>query len=327
MRKRWVVLGALALTIGAVALFNAPFWGRPTGTLTVLSHRGVSQQYHRENLTNDTCTAERIDTPTHTYLENTLPSMQAAFDHGADIVEIDIHPTADGEFAVFHDWTIDCRTNGEGVTREQTMEYLRTLDLGYGYTADGGATFPLRGHGVGMMPTLRDVLAAFPERRFLINFKGNDPAEADQVLAYLDAFEQTDYARLMFYGARPAERLRELRPDVRTTGRKQLMRCAKGYMLTGWFGTTPEACRNTIVFVPANYGWIGWGYPDLFLQRMQAANTEVMIVGPIRRGERPGIVGIDDLATFEELPRNWRGGVVTDRIEVIGPLAAERRTQ
>lgn len=325
MRKRWIVLGAIALAVGAIALFNAPFWGRPSGELTLLSHRGVHQDYHRENLTNDTCTAERIYPPEHTFIENTLPSMRAAFEAGADIIEIDVHPTTDGEFAVFHDWTIDCRTEGEGITREQTMTYLRTLDLGHGYTADGGQTYPLRGQGVGMMPTLREVLAAFPGRRFLINFKSNDPGEGDLILAYVDAIGVDEYARLAFYGAAPADRVRELRPDLRVTGRQRLMRCAKNYVLTGWLGRIGDECRNTIVFVPSNYGWLAWGYPNLFLQRMQAANTEVMIVGPIRQGGRPGIGGVDDAETFASIPRGWRGGVVTDRIERIGPLAAERR--
>lgn len=325
MRKRWIVLGAAALAVGAVAVFNAPWWGRPRGELTILAHRGVHHDYHRENLTNETCTAERIYPPTHTFIENTLPSMRAAFEAGADIIEIDIHPTADGEFAVFHDWTIDCRTNGQGVTREQTMAHLRTLDVGYGYTADGGQTFPLRGHGVGMMPTLREVLAAFPGRRFLINLKSRDRDEGDLLLAYLDATPDADFARLAFFGAAPAARIRELRPDLRVTGRRQLMRCAKDYMLTGWFGATPSSCQNTILFVPVNYGWIAWGYPNLLLQRMQRANTDVMIVGPIRRGERPGIGGVDDAETFASVPRGWRGGVVTDRIELIGPLAEERR--
>jgi glycerophosphoryl diester phosphodiesterase len=325
MRKRWIVLGALALTISAVALFNAQFWGAPQGELTLLAHRGVHQDYHREDIDNDTCTAERIYPPTHAYIENTLPSIDAAFDIGADMVEIDIHPTTDGDFAVFHDWTIDCRTDGEGVTRQQSMAYLRTLDIGYGYTADGGQTFPLRGQGVGMMPNLREVLAAFPGRRFLINFKGNDPREADLLVAYLDATPNADYARLAFYGARPAERLHALRPDLQITGRQPLMRCAKDYMLTGWFGAIPDACRNSIIFVPVNYAWVAWGNPNLLLQRMEHANSEVVIVGPINRGERPGVGGVDDAETFAQVPSGWRGGVATDRIEIIGPLAAERR--
>jgi glycerophosphoryl diester phosphodiesterase len=324
MRKRWIALAVVAVAMGAVAAFNAPFWGNPSGALTVLSHRGVHHDYHRENLSNETCTAERIYPPTHAYIENTLPSMRAAFGLGADIIEIDIHPTSDGEFAVFHDWTLDCRTNGQGVTREQSMDYLRTLDVGYGYTADSGQTHPLRGQGVGLMPTLREVLTSFRDRRFLINFKGNDPQEADLLVAYLDAFPEADYERLAFFGANPAERLRTLRPALQVTGRKRLMRCARDYVLAGWFGATPDECSNTIVFVPSNYGWVAWGYPDLFLERMQRANTEVMIVGPIRRGARPGINGIDGADAFAGVPHDWRGGIVTDRIEVIAPLVAER---
>ncbi|HYD88722.1 MAG TPA: glycerophosphodiester phosphodiesterase family protein [Vitreimonas sp.] len=325
MRKRWIVLGALALAVGAIFIFNASFRGNPHGSLTLLSHRGVHHDYSSEGLTNESCTAERIFPPTHSFIENTLPSMEAAFSAGADIIEVDIHPTTDGEFAVFHDWTLDCRTEGEGVTREQTMAYLRTLDLGYGYTADGGQTFPLRGQGVGMMPTLREVLAAFPDRRFLINFKGGDAAEADQLLAYLDQTPEANYARLAFYGAAPAERVRELRPELRTLSRRRLMQCAKSYLLTGWYGNVDSPCRNTIIFVPSNYGWVAWGWPNLFLERMQTAGSEVFIVDAIRRGERPGVGGIDDADTFATIPRGWRGGVVTDRIELIGPLAARRR--
>lgn len=327
MRKRWVVLGALTFAAGALFVLNTSLLARPAGALTLLAHRGVHQGFPREGLTNDTCTASRIYAPTHGFIENTLPSIEAAFAAGADMVEVDIHPTSDGEFAVFHDWTLECRTDGQGVTREHTMAELRALDLGYGYTADGGTTFPLRGQGVGMMPTLREVLAAFPGRRFLINFKGNEAREADLLLAYLDAAPEADYARLAFYGAAPAERVRDLRPELRTLSRQRLMRCARSYMLTGWTGHVGEDCRNTIIFVPSNYAWVAWGWPNRFLERMQRADSEVIIVDAIRRGEKPGVGGVDDAEAFAAIPRGWRGGVATDRIEVIGPLAAERRAQ
>jgi glycerophosphoryl diester phosphodiesterase len=178
-----------------------------------------------------------------------------------------------------------------------------------------------------MMPTLREVLAAFPGRRFLINFKGGQASEADLLLAYLDAAPEADYARLAFYGAAPAERVHELRPELRTLSRRRLMRCGRSYILTGWMGHVGQACRNTIIFVPSNYGWLAWGWPNRFLQRMQQAGSEVIIVDAIRRGETPGVGGVDDAEAFAAIPRDWRGGVATDRIEVIGPLAAERRAQ
>ena len=101
----------------------------------LLAHRGMAQTFPMEGIQGDTCTAEIIYEPKHPYLENTIPSMEAAFAAGADIVELDIQPTTDGEFAVFHDWTLECRTNGEGVTREYSMTELKRLDIGYGYTA------------------------------------------------------------------------------------------------------------------------------------------------------------------------------------------------
>lgn len=137
----------LALFVFVVwALNTSLFTGPPEdGETRLLSHRGVHQTYSRENLGRDDCTATRIKTPSHAHFENTLASMQAAFEAGADVVELDIHQTADGYFAVFHDWTLDCRTEGTGETRKATRGVLKTLDIGYGYTADGGETYPFRG--------------------------------------------------------------------------------------------------------------------------------------------------------------------------------------
>ena len=63
---------------------------------------------------------------------------------------------------------------------KHTLADLKTLDVGYGYTADGGKTFPFRHKGVGLMPSLDEVIAAFPGKRFLIHIKSNDPA-ADSI--------------------------------------------------------------------------------------------------------------------------------------------------
>jgi hypothetical protein len=75
--------------------------------------------------------------------------------------------------------------NGHGVTRRQSMAYLKTLDIGCGYTADGGKTYPFRGKGVGIMPTLNEVLIAFPGRQFVINMESRDPAEGERLFNYL----------------------------------------------------------------------------------------------------------------------------------------------
>ena len=80
------------------------------------------------------------------------------------------------------------------------MAELKALDVGYGYTADGGRTFPFRGKGVGMMPTLDEVLAKFPGRRFLINIKSKDPTEGEKLALRLAQLTPEERARLMAYG-------------------------------------------------------------------------------------------------------------------------------
>src|SRR5262245_31257944 len=244
MRHPWRVVGAAVLA-GATFVFlnntnllvtSAP--DRPA----LLAHRGISQQFDRTGLTNDTCTAARMLPPTHAYLENTIVSMRASFAAGADIVEFDVHPTTDGQFAVFHDWTLDCRTDGHGVTREHAMAELKKLDIGYGYTVDRGKTFPFRGKGIGMMPTLDEVLQAFPNRSFLINIKSNDPSEGEKLAAALGRFAPERRSQLMAYGGdKPIAVLARLLPDVRTMSRGSLKGCLISYIAYGWTGFVPQA--------------------------------------------------------------------------------------
>lgn len=189
MKKRyWIALiGATSLWAWNSSLL-APV---PENASTkLLSHRGVHQTFSRDGLTSEACTATRIYPPEHQFIENTVASTKAAFAAGADIVEIDVHPTTDGKFVVFHDWTLDCRTDGEGVTRRHDLVYLQSLDLGYGYSADGGNTFPLRGLSKEPMPELAAFLSAFPDQQFLVNFKSNDKDEGAKFLTFIEAHPQ-----------------------------------------------------------------------------------------------------------------------------------------
>ena len=296
----------------SVAADNGPY-----SRTTFLAHRGIHQEFHREGLDGTTCTAERIHPPTHEFLENTVASIQAAFSYGANVVEIDIHPTKDGEFVVFHDWGLDCRTNGTGVTREQTLAYLKSLDIGHGYTADGGMTFPFRGRFVGAMPTWGEVIAAFPKQRFLVNIKSNDESEGRAAVAYARKHGlSADY--LSFYGGdRPMEAIRKEWPGMRTLSRQRLKSCLLRYLAGGWTGYVPDACHDSIVFVPVNYAGLAWGWPERFLERMAAVNAEVFVIGPYGAGSRY-TTGIDTLELLGQLPTDFAGGVMTDRIEIVG---------
>jgi glycerophosphoryl diester phosphodiesterase len=207
LRKRTILFIAIVVAAGGIWLNNSSLLSsRLAGSPAVLAHRGLAQDFDRKDLGSDTCTAERMLPPRHPFLENTIPSMETAFALGADALELDVHPTTDGKFAVFHDWTLDCRTEGKGETRAHAMSELKTLDVGYGYTADGGKTFPFRGKGIGMMPSLDEVLQRFPNRRFNINIKSNDPAEGEALAAWLARLAPAERAQPDSLWRRQADR-------------------------------------------------------------------------------------------------------------------------
>jgi glycerophosphoryl diester phosphodiesterase len=325
-RRVWRTLVVVVVLLAAFIYLNNTtlLAARPPGLPVLLAHRGMAQQFDTTDLRNDTCTAARMLPPTHGYLENTIASMRASFEAGADIVEIDVHPTTDGQFAVFHDWTLDCRTEGQGVTREHSMADLRALDIGYGYTADSGRTFPFRGKGVGQMPSLDEVLATFPDRGIVINVKSRDATEGAKLAAVLGRLPAERRAQLVVYGGdEPVAEIRRLLPDVRTASRGSLKSCLIRYAEYGWSGLVPAACGGMIVLVPVNVApWL-WGWPDRFLRRLESTGSRVFVVGPYHGGEFSS--GIDTPEDVARLPRGYSGGIWTNEIEmVVGAVKSGR---
>ena len=322
--RRFAIAGvviAAGVFVANTSLLGPAMTGKPV----LLAHRGMAQTFPSEGIENDTCTASRIHEPRHALLENTIASMEAAFNAGASIVEFDVHPTTDGHFAVFHDWTVDCRTEGKGVTREKTLAELKTLDVGYGYTADGGKTFPFRGQGVGLMPSLDGVLARFPDKRFLIHMKSKDAGEGTKLAERLAQLPEAQRAQLAVYGGNePVETLRTALPGVRTMSRKSFKSCLLSYIGFGWTSVVPAACHNTVLLVPLNYAWAVWGWPNRFLARMREAQTEVYVIGPYSGGEFSK--GVDTAAEVGALPHDYDGGIWTNRIDAVAHMLKDARS-
>jgi len=315
------VLGGFAVFLFAIVLYNASWFEAPhgDGKIRLISHRGVHQTFSKEDVGKDTCTADRIHPPTHDLIENTLPSMEAAFAAGADVVELDVHLTPDKVFAVIHDWTVDCRTEGTGVTEELGIDYLKSLDVGYGYTADGGKTYPLRGKGVGLLPTLDDVLTRFPDKQFLVNFKSRRAEEGEALASLIAAHPGWRNAVWSSYGgAEPTEKSIDLIAGLRGYTGRSMMKCLIDYELTGWTGIVPQSCRDTIVVVPSNLAWAVWGWPHKFTRRMEDAGSTVIMLGPFSSGDI-GSSGIDSVDQLNAIPDGFAGYVWTNRIELIGP--------
>ncbi len=102
--------------------------------------------------------------------ENTLEVMREARELGVDVLEIDVRLTSDGEFVVIHDSRVDRTTDGTGEVSKMTLAEVKSLDAGYNFSPDGGATFPYRGEGV-RVPTLAEVFTEFPSSNINIEAK------------------------------------------------------------------------------------------------------------------------------------------------------------
>ena len=64
--------------------------------------------------------------------ENTLAAFRRALADGADIIETDLHLTADGVFVCIHDGDVDRTTDGHGPVAAMTLAQVKTLSASYG---------------------------------------------------------------------------------------------------------------------------------------------------------------------------------------------------
>ncbi|MBI6862122.1 glycerophosphoryl diester phosphodiesterase membrane domain-containing protein [Lysinibacillus fusiformis] len=62
-------------------------------------------------------------------VENTISGLVSAANAGADLIEIDIQQTVDGEFVVFHDRTLRRLAGKNGVIANMTLRELKTLTI------------------------------------------------------------------------------------------------------------------------------------------------------------------------------------------------------
>jgi glycerophosphoryl diester phosphodiesterase len=107
--------------------------------------------------------------------ENTLAAFKNAKHLGADIIELDIHTSKDGQIVIMHDDEIDRTTDGSGNARDYTLKELKEFDAGYKWSDDDGKTFPYRGKGI-QIPTLIEVLSEIKDTAIIIEIKQEEPS-------------------------------------------------------------------------------------------------------------------------------------------------------
>jgi glycerophosphoryl diester phosphodiesterase len=151
---------------------------RPGAAAVVIAHRGASAHVP----------------------ENTLPAFTAAWEAGAQWVEADTQPTADGVPVILHDPDLDRTTSGSGPIREIPAAALRDMDL--------------NGLPGARVPRLTDLLDQLtPERALLLEIKGDHSrADVEAVLAAVEDCRNGHRVLLQSFEVTALRHLRALDP-------------------------------------------------------------------------------------------------------------------
>jgi glycerophosphoryl diester phosphodiesterase len=203
MRSKWLLatlftIVAVAAVFGLVAVTarpapNHPYFSARNPGIHVIAHRGGA--------------ALRP--------ENTLAAFEHAVAIGADVLEMDVQPAADGAIVVIHDATVERTTDGRGRVDSFTLDQLRRLDAGHNWSSDGGRSFPYRGQAI-RIPTLRDVFSRFPRMRMIVEMKHGGPALARPLCDLVRRSEMTEKAVVASLNVEAVAAFRSACPEVLT---------------------------------------------------------------------------------------------------------------
>jgi glycerophosphoryl diester phosphodiesterase len=234
--------------------------------------------------------------------ENTLAAFRMAVErYRTQVLETDLHLTRDGELVVSHDPTLERCTDGEGPLAQYTLAELQRLDAGYRFTPDKGRTYPFRGQGV-RLPSLREVLRAFPSMRFNLEVKPDVPgveAALHQVLREEGALERACVGSEL---DAVAERLVQEMPQACHFYPRDAL---ASFVLAVRAGEQPpEDERYTVLDMPLSYG--GVRLVDEPLLRAVEAH-----------GRWLNVWTVDDPREMRELVAEGVGGIMTDRPDLL----------
>ncbi|ATB27261.1 glycerophosphoryl diester phosphodiesterase [Melittangium boletus DSM 14713] len=234
--------------------------------------------------------------------ENTLTAFRRAVaQYRTQMLETDVHLSRDGELVVAHDATLERCTDGTGPLADLTLAELRRLDAGHGFTLDGGQSHPFRGQGE-RLPTLREVLRAFPDLRLNIEVKPDTPGIEDAFFQVLR--EEGAFGRVCVGSEQDAvaERLVRVMPDVCHFYPRDALTAFVLGVRSG--EPPPEDPRYSVLDMPLYFG-------DVRLV------DESLLREARARGKWINVWTVDDPQEMRQLVAEGVGGIMTDRPDLL----------
>ncbi|UQN07919.1 glycerophosphodiester phosphodiesterase [Deinococcus sp. QL22] len=245
---------------------------------------------------------------------NTLLAFREAAALGVQMLDTDMHATADGVLVLSHDDTVDRLTSGKGRIRDLTLAQVRALDAGARFSRDGGKTFPYRGRGL-TIPTLEEGLAAHPNLPWIIEIKQDTPSLAAPFCAVLRQRQMTERVIVASFSDRALQDFRAACPEVTTSMTERELRPLVILSKVGWgraglAGLAPAVGRAAQV--PVRAGGIEVVTAS-FVAQMHA------------RGIAVQVWTINDEAEMRRLLRLGVDGINTDRPDLLKRVLAEEK--
>ena len=235
--------------------------------------------------------------------ENTLAAFDLAAKLGADVLEIDVRRTRDGAVVVFHDDDTARLTGLPGTIEARTLEEVRALDAGHGFSTDGGATAPFRGAGL-RVPTLAELLARHPALRLNLDAKTDDEPLARALAAVLTGAGALHRVCVGSFFDAQAERLGALLPACARYLPEQAATC---HVMAAKAGAAGEGC-------PAGYDLASLPH---WMGELEVVDAAVVAYFHARRMP-VHVWTVDDEAEMRALLRLGVDGICTDRPDLLG---------
>ncbi len=187
---------------------------------------------------------------------------------GADLIEFDVHLTADDEVVVIHDDTLERTTDGTGHVRDHTLARIRSLEASYGRATYAGER----------VPTLAEVAewARGTNVALAVEIKQPDPSSgrpvypriAELVASVLVDHRMVDRSLVHSFDHSTVRRMRELLPRI-ATGVLHVPLSTDAAILAlpsyasgvhaHWSSVGPDLCRAAH---EAEMHVHAWGLPD-----------------------------------------------------------------
>lgn len=138
------------------------------------------------------------------YPENTLAAFQRAMAVGADVIELDLRGTKDGQLVVLHDETLDRTTDGTGLVTNFTLKELKKLNAG----------------GKEQIPTYEEVLqlVANTGTKLLLDIKSSSLLEKREIVRLTEKYQANSDVIFGVRNVDDFEAFRKLNPEIRILG-------------------------------------------------------------------------------------------------------------